>query len=848
MSELVITRIPQFLDPWFVEIEQIWDEIEGAVNDIEDRVQDLEDELTGGVVTSVSKLSDSPIYGAVTLSSAGTLLLTEVGQNIQFDIATGAVLNTHIGSGAAIDFSKLAALTAGRILLGNGSNVVTATVVSGDITISSSGVVAIGANKVTRAMLAQGIACSVIGRSANSTGDDADIQAASNNTVLKRESDALVFSTIVDADVAVGAGIDVSKFADGSVSNAEFQRINSVTSNVQDQIDDKADNLISDAYSPTPGAVVPDDTLEEALEKIDGNFDAMFGGGWVETETPVTNYDPNFENYGLYRIIGDTADFKILLRPNNSVGNVNTNAVTITIPNNLKIDTNKLSADPLTKLSIIGTAMYGLKTGALDDKVRLDVIPVNDTQVVMYYAFNNIAIRPTTTNLDLDHYILMEFSIPVVGLISTKTSLNEWHTPLSGPTGSWSSNTIYSCKYRRVGDTAEFDIHIDLTGAPTAANLAITLPDSLNIDTAKLLGTEASEAVWVGYGHQVDVSANQKNSLAVRAISATQVGIFYNASTKYQNQVSNTAPFVAANTDYLNLRFTVPISGWAGGVDERLTTSWANTSVTPTGDWTVNTTYTSKYRRIGDMAEFQMRIDLTGAPNSATLSVNVPYPSKIDYNKLLGNGSSELILVGRGLIVDVSTGDQTDVAVCPTGINQLTLFPQAGNTEYSSNAPVTQAVPQTFANGDYIDITFRLPIIGWSGKGSQFPWGGIDGDIANQEDLQQALAAKVSANNTTLTGYLNVYHTATATSASSAGQTVIGVTNTGAARTITLQTADMANGRIMIIKDESGGAGTNNITVATQGSETIDGANTVDITVDYGCLRLYSNGSNWFSF
>lgn len=42
MSELNITRVPQFLDPWFTEIEQVWDEIEASVNDIEARVEALE--------------------------------------------------------------------------------------------------------------------------------------------------------------------------------------------------------------------------------------------------------------------------------------------------------------------------------------------------------------------------------------------------------------------------------------------------------------------------------------------------------------------------------------------------------------------------------------------------------------------------------------------------------------------------------------------------------------------------------------------------------------------------------------------------------------------------------------
>ena len=53
-------------------------------------------------------------------------------------------------------------------------------------------------------------------------------------------------------------------------------------------------------------------------------------------------------------------------------------------------------------------------------------------------------------------------------------------------TGSWVSNTTYVCFYRRSGDTADFRVEVQTSGAPTAANLTLTLPNSLSIDTAKL--------------------------------------------------------------------------------------------------------------------------------------------------------------------------------------------------------------------------------------------------------------------------------------------------------------------------------------------------------------------------
>ena len=86
----------------------------------------------------------------------------------------------------------------------------------------------------------------------------------------------------------------------------------------------------------------------------------------------------------------------------------------------------------------------------------------------------------------------------------------------------------------------------------------------------------------------------------------------------------------------------------------------------------------------------------------------------------------------------------------------------------------------------------------------------------------------------------------TAVSYTTSGEHTIGVTDTSSPRTITLATADCKNGRRVLVKDESGGAMTNNITVDTQGSQNIDGSASQLITADYGAMALYSDGSNWF--
>lgn len=78
--------------------------------------------------------------------------------------------------------------------------------------------------------------------------------------------------------------------------------------------------------------------------------------------------------------------------------------------------------------------------------------------------------------------------------------------------------------------------------------------------------------------------------------------------------------------------------------------------------------------------------------------------------------------------------------------------------------------------------------------------------------------------------------------------TYVGVTDTSAARTITIPLASsVIDGHIYYVKDESGGAGTNNITVLMSGSDTVDGVTSVLITVPYGIVALIKRAGEYWT-
>ena len=70
-------------------------------------------------------------------------------------------------------------------------------------------------------------------------------------------------------------------------------------------------------------------------------------------------------------------------------------------------------------------------------------------------------------------------------------------------------------------------------------------------------------------------------------------------------------------------------------------------------------------------------------------------------------------------------------------------------------------------------------------------------------------------------------------------------TATGLVTSLTLLTAQVISGRLISIKDAGGNAATYPIIIDTEGSETIDGANTITINSNYGGVDIYCDGSNW---
>ena len=148
-------------------------------------------------------------------SDSYTLIISDAGASVP---SAASVTNASVAADAAIAFSKLAALTSGNILVGNSSNVATSVALSGNVTVSNTGVTTIANDAVTSAKIANdaitnsklandavtsaeiandavtnaklaNVATATIkGRATAGTGDLEDLTAAQTRTVLNLDN------------------------------------------------------------------------------------------------------------------------------------------------------------------------------------------------------------------------------------------------------------------------------------------------------------------------------------------------------------------------------------------------------------------------------------------------------------------------------------------------------------------------------------------------------------------------------------------------------------------------------------------------------------------------------------
>lgn len=121
-----------------------------------------------------------------------------------------------------------------------------------------------------------------------------------------------------------------------------------------------------------------------------------------------------------------------------------------------------------------------------------------------------------------------------------------------------------------------------------------------------------------------------------------------------------------------------------------------------------------------------------------------------------------------------------------------------------------------------------------------------DGVVNDIDTLQSGDGSDITvADALALSDLLKLNNVSTSSSISTNGRQFIACDVSIASITVTLSSADQALGVPIIVFDASNNAGSNAITIDTEGGETIDGQASIDISIDRGFELLFPDGSDW---
>tara|TARA_R100000353_G_scaffold156409_1_gene115403 strand:- start:128 stop:3463 length:3336 start_codon:yes stop_codon:yes gene_type:complete len=178
-------------------------------------------------------------------------------------IVDGSIVNADLNSSADIAHSKLASVTSGQILVGNGSNVPTAVAVSGDVTLANDGAVTIANDAVEQAMIAD----DAVGADQLASNAVVNASVASGAAIAHNK-----LANVTDGQILVGNGSNVptAVAVSGDVTIANTGAVTIANNAVEIGMIGCEQTTISDSDShiPTSGAVV--DYVSSVIAPIGG--------------------------------------------------------------------------------------------------------------------------------------------------------------------------------------------------------------------------------------------------------------------------------------------------------------------------------------------------------------------------------------------------------------------------------------------------------------------------------------------------------------------------------------------------------------------------------------------------
>ena len=159
------------------------------------------------------------------------------------------------------------------------------------------------------------------------------------------------------------------------------------------------------------------------------------------------------------------------------------------------------------------------------------------------------------------------YGSPVTGWLTESTT---WRGSVTDPVKGTTSIDVLS--YRRVGDSLEFHVEYQQTGAGTAGSgdYTIELPNGLQIDPDKLQYSASYQLAYVGIA-SLRITGNHSVGASI-ALTANGIGLIFESAT---GNFASPVPFGAGNalidfdqaTATISFHGVVPIIGWESSVE-----------------------------------------------------------------------------------------------------------------------------------------------------------------------------------------------------------------------------------------------------------------------------------------
>lgn len=276
--------------------------------------------------------------------------------------------------------------------------------------------------------------------------------------------------------------------------------------------------------------------------------------------------------------------------------------------------------------------------------------------------------------------------------------------------------------------------------------------------------------------------------------------------------------FVIENSATAGMTFLVPATGTGFFASESPTSNdvgileYIHSGGSPASTWRWSTAGSARLSLTGTTLSFSAAAAITTSAGALNLRAVNALNNAVNVND--DNGDVNFYVSGDTVstIMGVDAGlDSPFIGLASLGTVDTKGFPQMSSMAGSASGTPNQITGFSPFHFDTTNNRFRIYNGAWL-------------NVALDSSYVNVTAATYSALTT---------------------DRIIGVNRAGAV-TVTLPTAALIAGKAYVVKDESGAAGTNNITVDTQGSELIDGAASQVLSTNYGSQGYYSDGTNWF--